>query len=151
MAAAVKQLESDGFTHIAFGDLFLEDVRRYREDRLAGTGLTPLFPLWKTMPTRQLADQMIESGLGACLTCVDPRVLPASFAGRSFDRGLLADLPEGVDPCGENGEFHTFVWDGPMFSRPIAVAGGEHVERDGFVFADVVPLQAGAAAATLLR
>ena len=151
MAAAVKQLESDGFTHIAFGDLFLEDVRRYREDRLAGTGLTPLFPLWKTMPTRQLADQMIESGLGACLTCVDPRVLPASFAGRSFDRGLLADLPEGVDPCGENGEFHTFVWDGPMFSRPIAVAGGEHVERDGFVFADVVPLQAGAAAATLVR
>jgi diphthamide synthase (EF-2-diphthine--ammonia ligase) len=103
------------------------------------------------MPTRDLAEHMIESGLGACLTCVDPRVLPASFAGRSFDRGLLADLPEGVDPCGENGEFHTFVWDGPMFSRPIAVAGGEHVERDGFVFADVVPLQAGSAAATLLR
>ena len=94
---------------------------------------------------------MIKSGLGACLTCVDPRVLPASFAGRSFDRRLLADLPEGADPCGENGEFHSFVWDGPMFSRPIMIGVGERVERDGFVFADVLPLQAGATAPTLMR
>ena len=143
MAAAVKQLESDGFTHIAFGDLFLEDVRRYREERLAGTGLTPLFPLWKTMPTRDLAEEMIGNGLRACLTCVDPRVLPATFAGRSFDRALLADLPEGVDPCGENGEFHSFAWDGPMFSHALAVTIGDCVERDGFVFADVLPLENG--------
>ena len=144
MTAAVTQLESDGFTHIAFGDLFLEDVRRYREERLAGTGLTPLFPLWKTMSTRELAEEMIGNGVCACLTCVDPRVLPATFAGRSFDRNLLADLPEGVDPCGENGEFHSFVWDGPMFSHPVTVAVGERVERDGFVFADVIPVQGGA-------
>lgn len=151
MTAAVRRLESDGFTHIAFGDLFLEDVRRYREERLAGTGLTPLFPLWKTMPTSDLAEEMIESGLRACLTCVDPRVLPPSFAGRSFDRGLLADLPEGVDPCGENGEFHSFVWDGPMFTQPVTVVIGERVERDGFVFADVVPLQAAATPPTASR
>ncbi len=139
MTEAVARLEADGFTHIAFGDLFLEDVRRYREARLAGTGLTPLFPLWKGKPTRELAEEMIDGGLRACLTCVDPRALPASFAGRAFDRALLADLPEGADPCGENGEFHSFVWDGPMFSRPIPVTVGERVERDGFVFADVVP------------
>jgi uncharacterized protein (TIGR00290 family) len=151
MAAAVRQLEADGFTHIAFGDLFLADVRRYREERLAGTGLTPLFPLWKTMSTRDLAEEMIDSGLRACLTCVDPRVLPPSFAGRPFDRGLLADLPEGVDPCGENGEFHSFAWDGPMFSHPVTVAVGERVERDGFVFADVVPLEPGPTVLTVLR
>jgi uncharacterized protein (TIGR00290 family) len=139
MAAAVARLEADGFTHIGFGDLFLADVRRYREERLAGTGLTPMFPLWKTKPTRELALEMIDGGLRACLTCVDPRILPASFAGRAFDRALLADLPEGVDPCGENGEFHSFVWDGPMFSRPLPIAVGERVERDGFIFADVVP------------
>ena len=140
MAEAVRRLEADGFTHIAFGDLFLEDVRRYREERLAGTGLTPLFPLWKTKPTRQLADEMIDAGLRACLTCVDPKILPAAFAGRQFDRTLLADLPEGVDPCGENGEFHSFAWDGPMFARPVSIAVGERVERDGFVFADVAPV-----------
>jgi len=140
MAAAVGRLEADGFTHIAFGDLFLADVRRYREERLAGTGLTPMFPLWKTTTTRELAQQMIDGGLRACLTCVDPRVLPASFAGRAFDDALLADLPDGVDPCGENGEFHSFVWDGPMFSRPIRVRAGETVERDGFIFSDVLPI-----------
>jgi uncharacterized protein (TIGR00290 family) len=140
MAAAVARLETDGFTHIAFGDLFLADVRRYREERLAGTGLTPMFPLWKTKPTRELALEMIDGGLRACLTCVDPRVLPASFAGRAFDHTLLADLPDGVDPCGENGEFHSFVWDGPMFSRPISVRAGETVERDGFIFSDVLPI-----------
>ena len=137
MGDAVKQFLAEGFTHVAFGDLFLDDVRRYREDRLAGTGLTPLFPLWKTMPTDALAEQMIAGGLEATLTCVDPRKLPASFAGRAFDRSLLADLPPTVDPCGENGEFHSFVWNGPMFSRPLAVRVGEIVERDGFTFADL--------------
>ena len=139
MAGAVARLEADGFTHIAFGDLFLEDVRRYREDRLAASALTPIFPLWKTKPTSDLAEEMIAGGLRACLTCVDPRVLPAELAGRTFDRSLLSDLPASVDPCGENGEFHSFVWDGPMFSRPLPVRIGERVERDGFIFADVLP------------
>jgi uncharacterized protein (TIGR00290 family) len=138
MAEAVRRLEAEGFTHVAFGDLFLADVRRYREEKLAGTGLTPIFPLWHAKPTRGLAEEMIDGGLRACLTCVDPRVLPATFAGRQFDRTLLADLPEGIDPCGENGEFHSFVWDGPMFSRPVEVRVGETVEREGFVFADVL-------------
>ena len=137
MSAAVRQLVDDGFTHVAFGDLFLEDVRRYREERLAGTGLTPLFPLWKTKPTSELAREMIASGLRAYLTCVDPRKLPAHFAGRAFDAALLADLPADVDPCGENGEFHSFVWDGPMFMQAIPVRVGETVERDGFVFTDI--------------
>ena len=137
MGDAVTQIVADGFTHVAFGDLFLEDVRRYREERLAGTGLTPLFPLWETKPTADLAREMIDGGVRAILTCVDPRKLPASFAGRAFDRMLLDDLPPGVDPCGENGEFHSFVWDGPMFARPLDVEVGEVVERDGFVFADV--------------
>lgn len=138
MGAVVGQLVADGFTHVAFGDLFLEDVRRYREDRLAGSGLSPLFPLWKTQSTRALAHEMIEGGLRAYLTCVDPRTMPRSFAGRAFDTSLLAALPAGVDPCGENGEFHSFACDGPMFSRPIAIRAGEVVERDGFVFADLV-------------
>lgn len=141
MGSAVKQFVAAGFTHVAFGDLFLEDVRRYREDRLAGTGLTPLFPLWQAQATRELASEMIAHGLRAYLTCVDPRKLPADFAGRAFDATLLADLPGGVDPCGENGEFHSFVWDGPMFAAPLDVAVGEVVERDGFVFADVLPRQ----------
>jgi uncharacterized protein (TIGR00290 family) len=137
MGAAVTRLVAEGFTHVAFGDLFLEDVRRYREERLAGTGLTPLFPLWKTKPTSELAREMISGGLRAYVTCVDPRTLDASFAGRAFDAALLADLPAPVDPCGENGEFHSFAWDGPMFGRPIRVRVGEVVEREGFVFADV--------------
>ena len=139
MGAAVRDAVAQGFTHVSFGDLFLEDVRRYREERLAGTGLTPLFPLWG-MPTAALALEMIDSGLEARLTCVDPRVMPKSFAGRSFDRELLASLPEGVDPCGERGEFHTCVIGGPMFDRRIEVEPGEIVERDGFVFADLVPV-----------
>lgn len=137
MGEAVKALVLEGFTHVAFGDLFLEDVRRYREARLAGTGLTPLFPLWKTKPTSELAREMIAGGLRADLTCIDPRQLDASFAGRRFDESLLAALPPGVDPCGENGEFHSFVWDGPMFAQPIEVENGETVERDGFVFTDM--------------
>jgi uncharacterized protein (TIGR00290 family) len=137
MSTAVTRLVSEGFTHVAFGDLFLEDVRRYREDRLAGTGLTPMFPLWTIKPTSLLAEDMIDGGLRGHLTCIDPRRLPPGFAGRAYDRALLADLPPDVDPCGENGEFHTFVTDGPMFSRPVAVIVGEVVERDGFVFADL--------------
>lgn len=137
MKAAVEGFTQAGFTHVAFGDLFLEDVRRYREERLAGTGLTPLFPIWKTKPTTELAREMIDAGVRAYLTCVDPRVLDASFAGRQFDAALLADFPARVDPCGENGEFHSFVFDGPMFAHALAPRVGPVVERDGFVFADL--------------
>jgi uncharacterized protein (TIGR00290 family) len=137
MKTAVDEFVAAGFTHVAFGDLFLEDVRRYREERLNGTGLLPLFPLWKTKTTRELAREMIDSGVRAYLTCVDPRALHASFAGRLFDAALLADFPAGVDPCGENGEFHSFVFDGPMFERAVPAQVGEIVERDGFVFADL--------------
>jgi len=137
MGSAVHTLVADGFTHAAFGDLFLEDVRRYREDRLTGTGLTPLFPLWKTKPTDQLAQEMVDAGVRAYLTCVDPRKLDPSFAGRAFDATLLADLPAGADRCGENGEFHSFVWDGPMFGAPVPVVVGQTVTREGFVFCDL--------------
>ena len=137
MRVAVDQAVADGVTHVAFGDLFLEDVRRYREERLAGTGLTPLFPLWKTATTAALARQMVAAGLSARLSTVDPRVLDASFAGRSFDATLLAELPAAVDPCGERGEFHTCVTAGPMFAHPVNVAVGETVLRDGFAFADL--------------
>jgi uncharacterized protein (TIGR00290 family) len=138
MAAAVQQAVADGFTHAAFGDLFLEDVRRYREDRLAGTGLTPIFPLWQ-QPTATLAREMIDGGLEAVLTCIDPRVLPATLAGRRYDASLLEELPRGTDPCGERGEFHTCAIAGPMFSRRIDVQPGAVVERDGFLFADLIP------------
>ena len=137
MGAAVARFARDGFTHVAFGDLFLEDVRCYREARLAGTGLEPIFPLWKTKTTRELADEMVTAGLQARLTCVDPRKLDPTFAGRVFDRSLLRDLPASVDPCGENGEFHSFAFAGPMFHHPIPNQLGAIVERDGFVFADV--------------
>ncbi len=137
MGAAVAGFVRDGFTHVAFGDLFLEDVRRYRESRLEDSGLTPLFPLWRTKPTDALAREMIDGGLKAVLVTVDPKKLEASFAGRSFDGSLLADLPPTVDPCGENGEFHSFAWDGPMFARALNVRVGEVVEREGFIFADV--------------
>ena len=137
MRTAIDGFVTDGFTHVAFGDLFLEDVRRYREDRLAGTGLEPLFPIWKTKPTRDLAHDMIEAGLKARLTCIDPRKLDRSFAGRTFDQQLLNDLPAGTDPCGENGEFHSFAFGGPMFTEEINVTAGDTVDRDGFVFADL--------------
>ncbi|HEX6162647.1 MAG TPA: hypothetical protein VFZ31_04750 [Vicinamibacterales bacterium] len=137
MKAAVAGFVAEGFTHVAFGDLFLEDVRRYREDRLAGTGLEPLFPIWKTKPTRDLAHDMLDAGLKARLTCVDPRKLDRSFAGREFDSQLLAELPDGIDRCGENGEFHSFVYAGPMFTEPIKLEAGETVDRDGFVFSDL--------------
>jgi uncharacterized protein (TIGR00290 family) len=138
MARVVERAVAEGFTHVAFGDLFLEDVRRYREERLAGTGLTPLFPLFGA-ETRALAREMIVAGLGAILTCVDPKALDRSFAGREFDACLLDDLPPSVDPCGERGEFHSFDYRGPMFRTPISVTLGEIVDRDGFTFADVKP------------
>lgn len=137
MRTAIDGFVAGGFTHVAFGDLFLEDVRRYREDRLSGTGLEPLFPLWKTRPTRDLAHDMIDAGLRARLTCVDPRKLDRSFAGREFNTQLLADLPDGIDPCGENGEFHSFAYAGPMFAEEIGLTTGETVDRDGFVFSDL--------------
>lgn len=136
MRAAVASAVADGFTHAAFGDLFLEDVRRYREDRLAGSGLQPLFPVWE-VPTHQLAEDMIAGGLRARITCVDTRVLDAAFAGREFDSALLRDLPADVDPCGENGEFHTCVYDGPMFNAPIEQEGGEIVTREPFTWMDL--------------
>jgi uncharacterized protein (TIGR00290 family) len=136
MAGAVRRAVEDGFTHVAFGDLFLEDVRRYREERLAGTGLTPLFPLFGA-DTAALAREMIAAGLAARLTCVNPAVLDRRFVGRDFDASLLAELPPPIDPCGERGEFHSFAYAGPMFSRPIPVENGEIVERDGFVFQDL--------------
>jgi uncharacterized protein (TIGR00290 family) len=137
MSAAVAGFVADGFTHVAFGDLFLEDVRNYRITRLAGSGLEPLFPIWKTKTTKELAEEMVTAGLQARLTCVDPRKLDRTFAGRVFDRSLLTDLPTSVDPCGENGEFHSFAFAGPMFQHPIPNQLGEIVDRDGFVFADV--------------
>lgn len=136
MAAAVRRAVEEGFTHIAFGDLFLEDIRRYRETQLAGSGLTPVFPLFG-LDTTTLAHAMVAGGLRARLTCVDPKVLDPRFVGREFDAALLDELPTAVDPCGERGEFHTFAYDGPMFARPIPVESGEVVEREGFVFADL--------------
>ncbi len=136
MAVAMAKARTEGIEAIAFGDLFLEDVRKYREEKLAPTGIVPFFPLWG-IPTHDLADSMVTSGLRAYLTAVDLRALDASFAGRSFDRELLEALPRSVDPCGENGEFHTFAYDGPMFERPLPVAPVEVVERDGFAFCDL--------------
>jgi uncharacterized protein (TIGR00290 family) len=138
MAAAMANARQTGITHIVFGDLFLEDVRAYRERQLAGSGITPVFPLWGR-PTAALAHDMIDAGVEAHLSTVDRRKLPASFAGRRFDRGLLAALPADADPCGENGEFHSFVSAGPMLSGKIAVKVGDTVERDGFAFADLLP------------
>lgn len=139
MGAAVADAVADGFTHVAFGDLFLQDIRRYRERQLAGTGLEPLFPLWD-LPTRALAEQMVDAGLRAHLACVDTRVIAPAFVGRQFDRRLLRDLPPGVDPCGENGEFHTCVYDGPMFSNPVDMRVGRTEFRDAFIWADLVTI-----------
>jgi uncharacterized protein (TIGR00290 family) len=135
MAEACRRAVDEGVEAIAFGDLFLADVRAYREEKLKPTGLEPLFPLWQ-IPTDELARTMIAGGLRARVVCVDPKKLPASFAGREFDEAFLADLPPGTDPCAERGEFHTCVYAGPMFSAPLELQAGEVVERDGFVFAD---------------
>lgn len=140
MAQAMQQARAEGISCVVFGDLFLEDIRKYREEKLAATGIRPLFPLWR-LDTARLAREMVNAGLRAKLTCVDPSKLPAHFAGRTFDDSLLDELPEAVDPCGENGEFHTFAYEGPMFSKAIGVKAGEVVERDGFVYADVLPAE----------
>jgi uncharacterized protein (TIGR00290 family) len=138
MRGVCQRALAEGITAIAFGDLFLQDIRDYRERQLQGTGLEPLFPVWE-IPTTKLARDMIAAGVKAKITCVDPAQVDRAFAGCDFDQALLDSLPPGVDPCGENGEFHTFVYDAPVFSSPIAVSMGEIVERDGFVFADVLP------------
>jgi uncharacterized protein (TIGR00290 family) len=138
MAGAVARALGEGITHMAFGDLFLTEIRAYREAQLAGTGITPIFPLWER-DTRQLADDMVASGTRAVLTCVDPQQLDAAYAGREFDAEFLAELPPSCDPCGERGEFHTFAWDGPAFRHPVPVRVGETVTRDGFAFTDVLP------------
>jgi uncharacterized protein (TIGR00290 family) len=138
MRAVCGRAVAAGITAVAFGDLFLQDVRDYRIRQLEGSGLEPLFPVWH-IPTDQLSRDLIAAGVKAKITCVDPSKVAKSFAGRDYDLGLLGALPPGIDPCGENGEFHTFVEDAPVFSRPIAVRTGEVVERDGFVFADLVP------------
>lgn len=142
MVAFVERIAAEGITHCVFGDLFLEDVRQYREERLAATGITPVFPLWGR-PTDALARAMVASGLDARIVCLDPQRLDRSLAGARFDDTFLARLPASCDPCGENGEFHTCVVAGPMFSRPIDVQTGEVVERDGFVFTDLVPSAEG--------
>lgn len=142
MADVCTRAVTEGLYGIAFGDLFLDDIRAYRIARLEGTGLEPIFPVWTPalgISTAELAQQMLASGLRAYLTCVDPRVLERSFAGRALDANLLASLPAGIDPCGERGEFHTFAFAGPMFSRTIRVIPGETVERDNFIYADLLP------------
>jgi uncharacterized protein (TIGR00290 family) len=138
MAAAMADAKAAGVTHVIFGDLFLEDVRAYRERQLAGTGITPIFTVWGR-PTAELAREMIDAGVEAHLSTVDLKKLPASFAGRRFDLDLLGALPAGTDPCGENGEFHSFVSAGPMLKRRIAVKVGKTVEREGFAYADLLP------------
>jgi len=137
MTSAVERAVREGYSQIAFGDLFLEDIRRYREERLLGTGLMPIFPLFGS-DTKALAREMIDGGLRAKLTCVDTRSLDRGFIGREFDETLIADLPPGIDPCGERGEFHTFAYAGPMFRHAIAIDTGILVERDGFVFGDLI-------------
>lgn len=140
MGVAIEAMRNDGVTHIAFGDLFLEEVRAYRERQLAGTGIEPLFPLWGSVAdTSGLARAMQAAGVEAVLTCVDPKQLAPEFTGRYWDAQFLVDLPAGVDPCGENGEFHTFCYAGPMFKTPISLHTGEAIERDGFWFADLLP------------
>src|SRR5258708_1220473 len=141
MEKFVAESRQKGIECMAFGDLFLQDIREYREARLAGTGIIPLFPIWK-MATDLLGREMISRGLGGMISCVDPKQLSASFAGREFNEALLAALPEEVDRCGERGEFHTFAFDGPMFSKPVAIRVGEIVEREGFVYADLLPASA---------
>jgi uncharacterized protein (TIGR00290 family) len=138
MAAFIGQAAADGIGAMAFGDLFLEDIRAYRESRLAGTGIAPLFPLWGSN-TAQRAREMVAGGLRARVVCLDPRSLDRRFAGRAFDDAFLSDLPDSVDPCGENGEFHTFAHAGPMFTQDIRLEAGQTVERDGFLFTDLIP------------
>jgi uncharacterized protein (TIGR00290 family) len=140
MERFVERARQQGIDCFAFGDLLLEDVRQYREERLAGTGIAPLFPLWG-LPTGELSREMVNSGLQAIISCLDLEHLSADFAGQEYDASFLDRLPAAVDPCGENGEFHTFAFDGPMFRQPVGIRVGETVSRDGFVFADLLPDQ----------
>ena len=141
MCSLIAQARENGVEAFAFGDLFLTEIRAYRERQLAGTGMEPVFPIWG-IPTHELARKMIASGVRARLTCVDPKQISASFAGREFDEELLAELPPGADPCGENGEFHTFVYAGPMMTREVRIVSGETVSRDGFVYTDLTLAEA---------
>ena len=145
MKKFIEQSRQQGIECMAFGDLFLADIKEYRQAKLSGTGITPLFPIW-LKPTGDLAREMISSGLRAVVTCVDPKQLPVSFAGREFNEEFLLNLPEQVDPCGELGEFHTFAFDGPMFSKPVNIEVGEITEREGFIYADVLPAPGDSAA-----
>lgn len=138
MGRTVRRAREAGITAVAFGDLFLPDIREYREKQMAGSGVRPMFPLWM-QNTADLAQTMLQAGLRARVTCVDPKVLDPSFAGREWDAAFIDDLPDGIDPCGENGEFHTFVYDGPMLAHPIPIRPGRTVTREGFVFADLLP------------
>lgn len=142
MGAAMTAAKAEGIEAVAFGDLFLEDIRAYREEKLAAVGLEAVFPLWGR-DTKVLAREMLGAGLRARLTCVDPRRVPPRWVGREYDAQLLSALPDDVDPCGEHGEFHSFAWDGPMFGLPVPVRAGEVVERGGFVFADLTPVEDG--------
>jgi len=137
METFIAEAKQQGIECIAFGDLFLEDIKEYREAKLSGSGISPLFPIWR-MPTDRLAKEMISNGLRALVTCIDPRHLAPSFAGREFNEQFLIDLPAAVDPCGERGEFHTFAFDGPMFRKPVTIEVGEVKEREGFVYADLL-------------
>ena len=136
MTLFVEKAKKNNIEHFAFGDLFLEDVRNYREEKLKGTGITPIFPIWG-IPTDKLSREMISSGLRAVITCIDPKQIPNDFVGKEYNESFLNDIPEGVDPCGENGEFHSFVFYGPMFKEQIEISFGDVVHRDGFVFMDI--------------
>ena len=137
MSSKLLQYKARGIMHVIFGDLFLEDIRKYREEKLSLLGITPIFPLWK-QDTLKLAKRILEAGFRAIITCVDEKKLNPVFAGREFNEQLLTDLPSGIDPCGENGEFHTFVYDGPIFRHPVKCRTGEVVERDSFIFCDLL-------------
>jgi uncharacterized protein (TIGR00290 family) len=139
MGRFVRESVAEGVECIAFGDLFLEDIRSYREGQLRGTGIQPIFPLWGS-PTGELVEQILSAGVGAYISCVDLRKLPPSLAGKKWSRELIAELPDDCDPCGENGEIHTVVVGGPMFREPIAVRIGEVVQRNGFAYADITPV-----------
>lgn len=136
MGDFIKSVIERGITHIAFGDLFLEDIRQYRIDKLEGTGITPIFPIWG-IPTNELSRTMIASGLRSQVTCIDPKQIPEEFAGQEYNSDFIESLPDSVDPCGENGEFHSFAFAGPMFKNHIPITVGETVKRDGFIFTDV--------------
>lgn len=140
MSAVLERARRENITHVAFGDLFLEDIRAYREKSMAGSGIQPLFPLWRaSADTPALAQAMLQGGLRAVVVTLDPKRLPPAFAGRLYDTHFLIELPKTVDPCGENGEFHTFCFEGPMFEHPIPVRAGESVTREGFIFTDLLP------------